>query len=313
LAVIADSGRQMYETLVGPLSEGERDALWQDYVRFGELFGLPRSEVPGSHSEFRIWWDWKFSSPDLHATEHALEMAPLLAFCQPVPAAARANLLVQNHIIKGTLSSRVRELFGIRWSAAHETSFRSIAAAHRRAHRLFPRAMRRGRNDAFFDLVSRAERRRGGPEVPASRILTRLGFRRVNLARALHVTSSALIVIAIGAGCGSSSRTNGQSQSQVQESPRAKISTAPIGAATRPCRSPTAGVEQLRLTGSGCAVGRIVVTEWRRSPACSTPAGASRHSCTVSGYRCLGTATDAGIAVSCAKEGRAISFISKRD
>ncbi len=50
LAVIADSGREMYETMVRPLSDGEREALWQDYLRLGELFGLPRSEAPASHA-----------------------------------------------------------------------------------------------------------------------------------------------------------------------------------------------------------------------------------------------------------------------
>ena len=132
LAVIADSGRAMYETLVRPLSDGEREELWQDYVRFGELFGLPRSEVPGSHREFRVWWEAKLTSPELCATPHALEMAPLVAFRQPVPAVARGNLALQNQIIKGTLPARVREIFGIGWGAAHEASFRSIAAAHRR-------------------------------------------------------------------------------------------------------------------------------------------------------------------------------------
>ena len=57
LAVIADSGREMYETMVRPLDPDERERLWQDYVRFGELFGLPRGEVPGSHREFRAWWE----------------------------------------------------------------------------------------------------------------------------------------------------------------------------------------------------------------------------------------------------------------
>src|SRR5680860_1414278 len=99
LAVIADSGREMYETLVRPLDPEERERLWQDYVRFGELFGLPRSAVPESHPEFKAWFDGKFDSPDLQATEHGLEMAPLVAFRQPVPAPARGNLAVQNHII----------------------------------------------------------------------------------------------------------------------------------------------------------------------------------------------------------------------
>ena len=166
LAVIADSGRAMYEALVAPLSQTERESLWQDYVRFGELFGLARAEVPGSHREFEAWWEEKLASPDLQATPHALEMAPLVAFRQPVPVAARANLAVQNQIIKGTLPPRVRGIFGIRWSAAQEVSFRSICAAHRRARHLFPRPMRRGRNDVFFDAVGRSERRRGGTVTP---------------------------------------------------------------------------------------------------------------------------------------------------
>jgi len=166
LAVIADSGRAMYETMVRPLSEAEREDLWQDYVRFGELFRLPRSEVPASHREFESWWRGKLASPDLHATAHALEMAPLVAFRQPVPAVARGNVALQNHIIKGTLPPRVREIFGIRWGRGHESSFQAMAAAHRRARRLFPRSMRRGRNDVFFDVVTRAEQQRGGTRTP---------------------------------------------------------------------------------------------------------------------------------------------------
>jgi uncharacterized protein (DUF2236 family) len=166
LAVIADSGRAMYEAMVRPLSEAERERLWQDYVRFGELFKLPRSEVPASHREFRAWFDGRIASPDLHATPHALEMAPLVAFEQPVPPAARANLAAQNLVIKGTLPPRVREIFGIEWRRAHEAAFRSITTAHRRARHAFPRSVRRGRNDHFFDVVTQGERRRGGTATP---------------------------------------------------------------------------------------------------------------------------------------------------
>lgn len=166
LAVIADSGRAMYEAMVRPLTETEREELWQDYVRFGELFGLPSSEVPGSYREFRAWFDGRLSSPDLQATPHGLEMAPLVAFEQPVPAAARGNIVAQNHIIKGTLPPRVREIFGIRWSKAHEATFRAMTATHRGARHLFPRPMRRGRNDVFFDVVSKTERQRGGTKTP---------------------------------------------------------------------------------------------------------------------------------------------------
>jgi uncharacterized protein (DUF2236 family) len=166
LAVIADSGRAMYETLVRPLDEDEREGLWQDYVRFGELFGLPRSAVPASHREFDAWFGGMLDSPDLRPTDHGLEMAPLVAFEQPVPPYARGNIALQNLIIKGTLPARVRGIFGIRWSAAHEASFRAIAAAHRAGRHVLPRPVRRGRNDVFFDVVTRTERQRGGTAVP---------------------------------------------------------------------------------------------------------------------------------------------------
>jgi uncharacterized protein (DUF2236 family) len=166
LAVIADSGRVMYETMAGALSAEEREALWQDYIRFGELFGLPRDSVPPSYPRFQAWFDEKLASPHLHATDHALEMAPLVALRQPVPLAARLNLETQNLIVKGTLPERVRKIFGIRWSPAHEAAFRSISLAHRRARPAMPRQLRRGRNDRFFEVVATSERRRGGTPTP---------------------------------------------------------------------------------------------------------------------------------------------------
>jgi uncharacterized protein (DUF2236 family) len=167
LAVIADSGRAIYEIMVRRLSDGEREALWQDYIRFGELFGMPREVAPATYLEFRAWWEERLASPDLHATQHALEMAPLVAFEQPVPTAARGNIAVQNLVIKGTLPPRVRDIFGIRWTSAQESAFRAVAASHRRARHVFPRAMRRGRNDVFFNSVTRSERLRGGTAVPS--------------------------------------------------------------------------------------------------------------------------------------------------
>jgi uncharacterized protein (DUF2236 family) len=166
LAVIADSGRAMYETMVRPLSPREREGLWRDYLRFGELFGMPRSAAPATYEEFARWFDDKLRSPDLHATPHALAFAPLVAFDHPVPRAAKANLAAGNLIIKGTLPPRVREIFGIAWGRREERSFRALAATHRALHHALPRNARRGRNDQFFDVVATGERLRGGTPTP---------------------------------------------------------------------------------------------------------------------------------------------------
>jgi hypothetical protein len=73
---------------------------------------------------------------------------------------------VQNQLIKGTQAPRVREVFEIPWNRLDEASFRSISAAHRRAHSHLPGRPRRGRNDIFFDLVARGECRRGDTPLP---------------------------------------------------------------------------------------------------------------------------------------------------
>jgi hypothetical protein len=100
-----------------------------------------------------------------------------------------------------------------------------------------------------------------------------------------------------------------------KQAPTATATTpaAPPGASARPCEGTVAGTGQVRVTGIGCDVGRGVVAVWAHKPACSSPADASRFSCTVyGGYRCLGGAADRGIAVSCAHPGGSVAFVAKR-
>jgi uncharacterized protein (DUF2236 family) len=57
LAVIADSGPCFYELFVDRLSPGDHERLWQEYVSFGELFGMPPEVAPPTHGEFRAWFE----------------------------------------------------------------------------------------------------------------------------------------------------------------------------------------------------------------------------------------------------------------
>ena len=54
VAVIADSAEWFYERLVRRMSDSEREGLWRDYVRFGELFGMPASCAPATYGDFRV-------------------------------------------------------------------------------------------------------------------------------------------------------------------------------------------------------------------------------------------------------------------
>ena len=160
LACIADSGEVLYQSLVRPLSADEREALWQDYLLFGELIGLPRAEAPGTYAEFRSYWRTRMESDDLHLTDDARLVAPQTAFRIPVPHHWWPNMRVSNLILMGSLPERIRGLYGFEWGMAQEAAFQALAASMRRSRRLVPRPLRRGGNEVVFDTVARTEARR---------------------------------------------------------------------------------------------------------------------------------------------------------
>ena len=217
LAVIADSGREMYEALVRPLDPDERDGAGRTTCASASSSGCRRARSrqprrvqglvrrqarragPGRRPRTGARWRrWSRSASRFRA-------------------AARGNLAIQNHIIKGTLPPRVREIFGIRWSRAHERGFRAIAAASRRTHDRFPYRMRRGRNDVFFDVVTKAERQRGGtvtprlgaerlsgPQPPSTRCLSSPGRALTSIARAAASTGPRISIPSMRPGSPSS-------------------------------------------------------------------------------------------------------------
>src|SRR5436305_12582616 len=68
VAVIADSAVCFYELFVRRLSDTEREALWQDYIHFAELFGMPREVAPPTHRAFRSYYEQKLSSDEVFLT-----------------------------------------------------------------------------------------------------------------------------------------------------------------------------------------------------------------------------------------------------
>ncbi len=121
---------------------------------------------------------------------------------------------------------------------------------------------------------------------------------------AVSLLAVALLVI-LASGCGSSGTGSSGAGSTK--------TTAPPGAAALACAPAPASVRALRVSGIACATGRDVVAGWAAKATCAAPAGSSRTSCTVGAYRCLGVATDRGLAVSCARSGHSTSFIAKRN
>jgi hypothetical protein len=120
----------------------------------------------------------------------------------------------------------------------------------------------------------------------------------------------AALTAALLAGCGGSSSSGGSTQTG--STAPAGPSSGPVGASARGCDTGAVDVEALRAVGVSCGPARQVMLGWRRDDSCSSPSGASRTSCTIGSYRCLGARADRGIAVACSRPGESIAFIAKR-
>jgi len=158
IACMADSALALHEALVRRLSDAERDQLWQEYVRFGELFGMPRREAPRTYAAFRAYWQERLGSDELHLIPHAREFAPQIAFDLPLPAHMRPGYAALAFLMLGTVPETVRRRYGLIWGPAHEAAFRVLARGLRTSRVLVPHGVRRGGNTGLFDLVARTER-----------------------------------------------------------------------------------------------------------------------------------------------------------
>jgi len=160
VAVIADSAQTFYELLVRRLSESEREALWQDYLRFADLFGMPLEHAPHTYEAFRAYYRTKLASDKMFLTDEARYIGYATAFEIPMPKLAQPGKALHDLLMLGSLPRRVRELYELELTPRQATAFRTATRTIRAARRAIPTALARGENTRSFDLVARTERRR---------------------------------------------------------------------------------------------------------------------------------------------------------
>lgn len=170
VAVMADSAQCFYELLVRRLSDGEREAFWQDYLRFGELFGMPRSACPATYGEFRAWYRDKLASEEMFLTDEARYIGHATAFEIPMPAIQQPGKRVHDLLMLGSLPRRVRELYGLEYSSGQQAAFTATARAIRAARRVMPTPLARGWNTRSFEGVAKTERRRIEKGLPTPQV-----------------------------------------------------------------------------------------------------------------------------------------------
>jgi uncharacterized protein (DUF2236 family) len=168
MAFTFESVEHMQNLLVRRLDPAEREALYQDFVRWAELFGMPRSAAPPNYPQFRAEFDAYLNSDDVHLTDEARVVGSYLAGAKrgdyDVTPPLRPLFRTMDLVVKGSLPKRIREMYGFRWSAREALGYRAAVQATRAVYLrppLLPKPLdpiTRGTNGHLFKIVARAER-----------------------------------------------------------------------------------------------------------------------------------------------------------
>jgi uncharacterized protein (DUF2236 family) len=167
-ATLIDTALRVYEDLIGPLSDEDRERFYCDSLCTSRLFGLSPSRLPADYGAFRLYFDGMLVSPRLHVTDEARQLAGHIL--TPPNAAAAPLFQFVRAYTAWLLPDGLRQDFGLRFSLGDRALSGAGRLAIRRslpvlpAHlRFFPDyldAQRRLRQQAGHDRQGHAMARR---------------------------------------------------------------------------------------------------------------------------------------------------------
>lgn len=168
VAPMFDSARTLYETFVRRLSGPEREQLYQEYLTFGALFGMPRQALPPTYDAFREWWPDALADDRIVLTDLARAYGLSILRHAPLPRRLKPAAWTAGFLLRGTLPPAVRQKYGIRWRPAQQLAFDAAGLALRTGRRIVPARLRRGPSAEVYRLLARSAgaRVRGGEGTP---------------------------------------------------------------------------------------------------------------------------------------------------
>jgi uncharacterized protein (DUF2236 family) len=118
-ATLVHSSLAAYQTFVAPLTAREVEEYHEEMRAVAAVFGTPRRVLPRTYRTFRRYFDAQIASSTIAVTPPARAVASVI-LASPLPAPLR--LLVPAHRLATAriLPERLRDEYGLRWSALHE-------------------------------------------------------------------------------------------------------------------------------------------------------------------------------------------------
>jgi uncharacterized protein (DUF2236 family) len=155
-----------YRAFVGPLSEADCEAYWQESLRYARRLGLTDAVLPPNYAAMQAYTREAIASGEAAVGAEAQEVAATILF-PPLPWYRRPIWALVRLITSGQLPAEIRQGYKLRWTWRHRMGFRLACGCLRLLRRLFPDSV------GHSVLVDFAERRaRGELSAPTSQPVT---------------------------------------------------------------------------------------------------------------------------------------------
>jgi uncharacterized protein (DUF2236 family) len=118
-ATLVDTSLLVYETYIGPLTQGERQGYYEEQKLLGEKFGVPYDEQPGTLADFNDYFDEVVHGGTLRVTDALRDVADAtLRPRLPVPFVARPAIEYVNLVTTALMPEWLRDELGLPWGPA---------------------------------------------------------------------------------------------------------------------------------------------------------------------------------------------------
>jgi uncharacterized protein (DUF2236 family) len=137
-ATLIDSIVVVYEWLVGPLDETERNRYCSESAEVAVALGAAARDVPLSWTALHEYLDREYASGSIAVSPQARVVAA--ALLSPVSGVAgRPLTTLATLVVAGLLPARIRREYGFPWSNGRERLFKAIFGVLRATRRALPR------------------------------------------------------------------------------------------------------------------------------------------------------------------------------
>lgn len=150
-ATLWDSAMRMYETVVEPVGDVDKERYYEETKLFALLFGIPEEALPPNWSAFLDYNRRMWESEQLAVSPAALQLVDFLF--TPLMPGLGPVMRWMKMITAATLPERLRQAFALEYSSATPQRYERAARQMQRLHRHLPNRLRY--NPTYFEALAR--------------------------------------------------------------------------------------------------------------------------------------------------------------